>query len=67
MKKLALALVASLIMFSSCSKKADRDGTHTHEDGSAHKDHADTTKREEFNASDSTIQDSTQHGHSHDH
>jgi hypothetical protein len=65
MKNFAFALVASLIIFSSCGKKDE--GTHTHEDGSTHADHSDTTKQEEFNAADSTEHrhDSTEHTHPH--
>ncbi len=67
MKKLAIALTASLFLFASCGKKTDQEGTHTHEDGSTHEDHADTTAQEEFNAADSTghHNDSTEHEHSH--
>jgi hypothetical protein len=68
MKKFAFALVASLFILSSCGKKAE-EGTHTHDDGSVHTDHAtDTTKQEEFNAADTTghhHHDSTDHSHSH--
>lgn len=66
MKKLALALAAFLIIMSSCGKKAE-EGTHTHDDGTAHADHADTTKQKEFNAADSTEHghDSTDHEHQH--
>lgn len=70
MKKLAIALTASLFLFASCGKKSDHEhgeDTHTHEDGTTHSDHADTTKQEEFNASDSTghHHDSTDHKHPH--
>lgn len=65
MKKTAIAFLASLFLFASCGKKAEQNDTHTHEDGSAHQMHADTTKQE-LNAVDSVAQDSVEHGHSHD-
>ncbi len=69
MKKLCIAAVAALFLVASCAKKSE--GTHTHDDGSVHVDHADTTKQEENKmAGDSTLQespqDTTAHGHSHD-
>jgi hypothetical protein len=66
MKKLFVAVIASLFILASCGKKAE-DGTHTHDDGSTHADHADTTKQEEFNAADTTAQDTTKHDHPHPH
>lgn len=66
MKKFTFALLASLFLFASCEKKAGN--SHTHEDGSTHADHADTTKQEEFNAADSTEHhqhDSSDHEHPH--
>jgi hypothetical protein len=68
MKKVAIAIVATLFLFVSCGKNSE--GTHTHEDGSTHADHdADTTKQEEFNAADTTqhAHDSATHDHSHSH
>lgn len=69
MKKVAIALVASLFLFASCWKKSE-EGTHTHEDGSTHADHAaDTAKQEEFNSADTTehAHDTTKHDHPHPH
>ena len=68
MKKLAIAFVASLFLFVSCGKKA-AEGTHTHDDGSTHADHADTTNQEEFDATDTTehAHDSAKHEHPHPH
>jgi hypothetical protein len=68
MKKFAIALVASLFLFASCGKKAE-DGIHTHDDGTTHTDHADTTTQEEFNAADtaSNAHDTTKHEHPHPH
>jgi hypothetical protein len=68
MKKVAVAVVAFLFLFASCGKKAE-DGTHTHDDGSIHADHADTTQQEEFNASDTSAHahDTTKHDHPHPH
>jgi hypothetical protein len=68
MKKVAIALVASLFLFASCGKKSD-EGTHTHEDGSTHADHAADSTQEEFNATDTTehAHDSTNHDHPHPH
>jgi hypothetical protein len=67
MKKLFIAAIAALFLVASCGKKTE--GTHTHEDGATHADHAaDTTKQEEFNAADSTEhhhQDSAAHKHPH--
>jgi hypothetical protein len=68
MRTLALALAASLFIFSACGNK-QTEGTHTHDDGSTHADHtADTTHQEEFNAADSAEHhhhDSTDHEHPH--
>jgi protein involved in sex pheromone biosynthesis len=68
MKKLCIAIIASLFILASCGKKAD-EGTHTHDDGSTHADHTDTTKQEEFNAADTTghAHDTTKHDHPHPH
>lgn len=68
MKKVAIALVASLFLAASCGKKSD-EGTHTHDDGSTHADHAADTTQEEFNAADTTehAHDSTTHDHPHPH
>jgi hypothetical protein len=50
---LVFVVAASHFLFASCGQKTE--GTHTHEDGSTHDDHAaDTTRQEEFNAADST-------------
>ena len=64
MKKVAIALVASLFLFASCGQKS-QDGTHTHDDGSVHADHESDTTQEEFNAGDTTghVHDSTTHTH----
>ena len=66
MKKVAIAFAASLFLFASCGQKTE-EGTHTHEDGSTHADHATDTTQEEFNAADTThhTHDGTEHGHSH--
>jgi hypothetical protein len=68
MKKVAIAFVASLFLFASCGKKSE-EGTHTHDDGATHADHADTTKQEEFNAADTAehANDTTKHDHPHPH
>jgi hypothetical protein len=61
---LAFVIAASSFLFTSCGKKSE--GTHTHEDGSTHDDHAaDTVKQEEFNAADSTdhVHSDTTHQH----
>lgn len=66
MKKLFIAAMAASFLFVSCGKKED--GTHTHEDGTEHADHATPTEQEEFNAADSAHHesDSTEHHHHHD-
>lgn len=66
MKKVTTAFIASLLLFASCGQKTE-EGTHTHEDGSTHSDHAPDTTQEEFNVTDTTQHqhDSTEHGHSH--
>lgn len=66
MKKTAIALVASFFLLASCGQKAE-EGTHTHEDGSTHADHATDTTQEEFNAADTTqhSHDGSEHDHSH--
>ena len=63
MKKLFIAAIAASFLFASCGKKSE--GTHTHEDGTEHADHDDTTEQEEFNAADSSNHehDSTEHHH----
>jgi major membrane immunogen (membrane-anchored lipoprotein) len=68
MKKLSIAIIASLFLITSCGKKSE-EGTHTHDDGTEHADHSDTTKQEEFNAADTTehAQDTTKHDHPHPH
>ncbi|MBK8291035.1 MAG: hypothetical protein IPK96_08835 [Flammeovirgaceae bacterium] len=67
MKKLIILFFALSFFFISCGKKAE-EGTHVHDDGSVHDDHAtDTTKQEEFKVvSDSTASDSTEHAHQHE-
>lgn len=64
MKNTAIAFVASLFLFASCGQKTEQ-GTHTHEDGSTHADHATDTTQEEFNAADTSehVHDSTTHTH----
>jgi hypothetical protein len=66
MKKLGIALVASLFLFASCGKKSE-EGTHTHDDGTTHTEHSADSTQEEFNAADTMhhSHDSTDHGHSH--
>lgn len=66
MKRVAIAFAASLFLLTSCGQKP-KEGTHTHEDGSIHDDHAADTTQEEFNTADTThhAHDSTEHGHSH--
>lgn len=68
MKRLAIALIASLFLFVSCGQKGE-EGTHTHDDGSTHADHATDTTQEEFNAADTSehAHDSTGHKHPHPH
>jgi hypothetical protein len=63
MKKLCIAFIASLFLFASCGKKSE--GTHTHDDGTEHADHAAPTEQEEFSAADSVQHnnDSTEHHH----
>jgi protein involved in sex pheromone biosynthesis len=69
MKKICIAAIAALLIVTSCGKKSD--GTHTHDDGEVHANHTDTTKQEVNVPADSTThenpQDTTAHGHSHDH
>lgn len=64
MKKVAIALVASIFLFTSCGQKSE-DGTHTHDDGAEHADHETDTTQEEFNSADTTghVHDSTTHTH----
>jgi protein involved in sex pheromone biosynthesis len=66
MKKLCIAIVASLFILSACGKKsehnheaADTTGTHKHADGAVHKNHEPKM--------DSIKQDTTAHRHSHEH
>jgi hypothetical protein len=62
MKKLFILFFAMSLFVISCGKKAEQEGTHVHDDGSVHADHAvDTTKQEEF-----TVIDSTEHAHQHE-
>jgi hypothetical protein len=66
MKKLFILLFALSLFTISCGKKAEQEGSHVHDDGSVHADHAtDTTKQEEFAVSDSTAIDSTEHAKQH--
>lgn len=68
MNKTAIAFTASLFLLASCGQKTE-EGTHTHEDGSTHADHAADTTQEEFNATDTShhLHDSGEHGHGHSH
>lgn len=67
MKKLFILFFALSLFTISCGKKAEQEGTHVHDDGSVHEDHAvDTTKQEEFTVSDSTTTDSTEHSRQHE-
>ena len=66
MKKTAIALAALLFLLASCGQKSE-EGTHTHDDGTTHEDHATDTTQQEFNAAD-TIQhshDDADHDHEH--
>jgi hypothetical protein len=67
MKKLFVLLFAVSLFVISCGKKAAEDGTHVHDDGSVHADHAtDTTKQETFTvAGDSAAMDSIEHARQH--
>lgn len=60
-------LAAAAFMFNSCAGNSNEktDGTHQHDDGSTHTDHADTSKpvQQEFNMTDSTKKDSSAHTH----
>lgn len=68
MKKLFILFFALSLFTISCGKKAEQEGTHVHDDGSVHEDHAvDTTKQEEFTVpADSMATDSTEHAHQHE-
>jgi hypothetical protein len=68
MKKLFILFFALSLFVISCGKKAEQEGTHVHDDGSVHADHAtDTTKQEAFTvAGDSTATDSTEHAQQHE-
>jgi hypothetical protein len=67
MKKLITLFFAMSLFIASCGKKAEQEGTHVHDDGSVHADHAtDTTKQEEFAVGDSTAIDSAEHAHQHE-
>jgi hypothetical protein len=64
MKKIFIVAALAATLLYSCGKKEE--GTHTHDDGSTHADHAaDTTKQEEFNAADTAEHkhDTTTHQH----
>jgi uncharacterized lipoprotein NlpE involved in copper resistance len=67
MKKIffAVMLCASVFTFISCNNESKPEGTHTHEDGSTHGEHTDTTKpaQQEFNAADTTKKDTGVHKH----
>jgi protein involved in sex pheromone biosynthesis len=59
MKKTLSILALSVFLFAACnnsSEKSHEEGTHTHDDGSTHADHAkaDTTKQEEFSVAGDT-------------
>jgi hypothetical protein len=66
MKKLFIAFIASLFILGSCGKNSE-EGTHTHDDGSIHVHHDDSTAQEEFNAADTSAHahDTTRHDHPH--
>jgi len=66
MKKLFALFFALSFFISSCGKKAE-EGTHTHEDGSTHAAHLDSTKQQTPTPVDSVEQDSIAHGHPHEH
>ena len=66
MKKTAIAFVASLFLFASCGQNS-KEGTHTHDDGTTHADHATDTTQEQFNAADTTHHDHDSTGHDHSH
>jgi ABC-type phosphate/phosphonate transport system substrate-binding protein len=52
MKKLLVAFALSSLALAGCSNHSEKhdhgSGTHTHEDGTVHEDHGDSTKQEEF-------------------
>jgi hypothetical protein len=65
MKKVFILFFAFSLIILSCGKKP-AEGTHVHDDGAVHADHAtDTTKQEEFAAGDTTATDTTKHDHEH--
>jgi hypothetical protein len=70
MKKVFLlaSALCTLVFFTACNDSAEA-GTHTHEDGSTHSDHAaDTAKpqQQEFTVGDSTTADtSVKEAHTH--
>lgn len=68
MKRIAIAFAASLFLLASCGQKTE-EGTHAHEDGTTHADHAVDSTQEEFNAADTTqhSHDSADHEHGHSH
>ena len=66
MKKTAIAFLASLFLLASCGQKP-AEGTHTHEDGTTHEDHATDTSQEEFDASDTTQHSHGGVDHQHEH
>jgi protein involved in sex pheromone biosynthesis len=69
MKKTLSILALSVFLFAACNNAKEdshEEGTHTHDDGSTHADHAkaDTTKQEEFSvATDTTKAESKPHAH----
>lgn len=75
MKKLFLAVMASLFLFASCGKKAEHshdatDSTahhHDHADSAGTHTHADGRVHKNHEPKDSTAQDTTAHRHSHEH
>jgi hypothetical protein len=64
-KLLLLASIATFMFATSCNNASTAEGTHKHEDGSTHTDHADTTKpaQQEFKVADTTKTDTSTHKH----
>lgn len=61
-----MLLGSAVFTFNSCANKEKAEGAHTHDDGTEHAAHEDTSKpaQQEFNVSDTTSkQDTTGHSH----
>jgi hypothetical protein len=72
MKHALIACIIALSLFASCSGNDSQhdhnNGTHTHDDGTVHKNHDEnSTTQEEFIVTDSTQTHHADSSHSHDH